>query len=389
MVVDPIENADLEFIKSLYKDKRPAKNIIIIESPEKSVQTCLFETQSSDKNGVKNKANEIKRKFKFIDCLMKYLATNKYTSLVLVVVVLVQCCLICIMIYWLAKRPEGAQCGQNKVERKYFNHRQDVSVTTPLIATSNIDTETAFDCISEHSNVEKKFKCYKACQKLKKNDPKISMSDDILTKCLNRRDWKAKPDSDITKDVNNTYINSSNPEWKTLHSNLKQTTTLQSSTSKKGQGTNTKDFKRDCTNSDSSEKFIKYHDYNHAQSIKVGTDNRNKKPTSISTEKRVQASFSNDSIDDFLSERGIIFLASDQLPKYSFTSSSSNQTTSSKTSKNRNIIKNVLSYFSNKSKKYTSSDPGQKDQGTSLELIHMSRASMVSSSGSITRIFRK
>lgn len=397
MVIDPVNNEDLDFIKSLSVDRSPKDEIVVKSSDSVLSNSALYKYMLNITKSdavVKDKLKNDIKKTCIYSSLVEYILSNKYTLLVLGIVIFVQCFLICTMIYCLTK--SFIYKDGKKVERKYFNYRQDVSATTPLIATSNMDTDTAFDYVSETSNVEKKIKCYKACQKERKTDPKISMSDDILTKCLNRRDWSSKPKSDITKDINDSYSNNFIVESKVVLSNIQQTTVIKSPKIKvdKGTATETENEKahekqayrtsiveKDYNNRDSSEKLIQCHDYNIALKI---TKDKCKKGESMSTEKGAQACFSNDSIDDYLSERGMVHLAGERLSKYSLSTTTDSTGTSSKTSKNRNMVKNVLSYLSRKSKKYTSSDPGanKKGEGKDLELIHMSTASMYSSSTS-------
>lgn len=383
-----ITNDDIDFIKSLSENKRHPKDILIINSikrPEMTNEnTNLIDSfkELHITNSTNNKISKVKTKI-LCNSFVQYFLTNKYTLLVLALVVTVQCFLIITMVYCLTN--SSACCNKKKVDRKFFNYRQDVSVTTPLIGTSNMDTETTeFDYISESSNIDKKIKCYKACQK--EQQAKISMSDDILLKCLNRRDWNSKPTSQMAKEIADNKSTYSEPEDIEIIDSLDDNKDIDDETSVK--------IERDSdyikSNSALSEKEIKCHNYNLTQS-KVefkAVDNTRVKEPSVTTDKGAQACFSNDSIDDFLSERGMIFLG-EGTSKYSFTSVSSPDKSSmtnltGKTSKN-NIIKNVLSLLS-KSKMGTASDPGVKSKGKPLELLHMSHASVFSSSSELKNV---
>lgn len=443
---DAITKDDLDFIKSLIHNKyRKPKDIVIIKNLKPlSNKTQLITEEMNNQILLKEnwKSKEVKPKPK--NCITKYLTMNKTTLTILGVVILVQCCLICTMIYFLGK---SCLCPpKKKLIRKYFNYRQDASVTTPLIGTSNMDTETT-ECqyFSESSNVDKKIKCYKACQK-EKNNPKLSMSDDILSKCLNRRDWNSKSTkselmTELTAKLLNEEKISEVKEPIINESSLKEYELAETDNSKKESETKV-NFESEITKpkSDSknkivksivkkiestcsrkrtertelkdseivlSEKEIKCHSYNYmldsnetqgsyynssckmydpmSREHQIYSNVERPKSESLSTEKGAQASFSNDSIDDFLSERGMLFLPGENVSKYSFSSDSALKSSissfSSKTSKN-NVMKNVLSLLTRRSKHGPLSDPGVKksEDSINLELIHMSHASIYSSS---------
>uniref|UniRef100_A0A2A4JRH5 Generative cell specific-1/HAP2 domain-containing protein n=1 Tax=Heliothis virescens TaxID=7102 RepID=A0A2A4JRH5_HELVI len=420
-----ISKDDIDFIKALTGGKdRKAKDILIIKMMDnKNLSHTLsdpFNAQLdsdivSRLKGVTNKLRTstyvetpkptckiIKKpkKPESENCFVAYLSSNKYTLLVLTCVVILQCCLICTMVYCLTRN--CSCCRKKKVIKKFFNYRQDASVTTPLICTSNIDTETTdYQYLSESSNyIEKKIKCYKACQKERKNNAKLSMSDDILSKCLTRRDWNRLPRSETIPEVRND--DESRERQKDIMEHRKSTDTKvnfqEEIREKRPKSTKSIVKKNEAKTgeqlSDSSEKVIRCHSYNYeggsnmtgykksSHSKTFGLYKHDKKADSI--EQGAQAYFSNDSIEDFLSERGVIFIG-DNASKYSFTSISSGakstaSSQSSKTSKN-NVVKNVISLLTRKAKT-PMSDPGLKKSkpDLDLELLHISQASMCSSS---------
>ncbi|XP_059061519.1 uncharacterized protein LOC131854420 [Achroia grisella] len=448
-----ITNTDIHLLKNNNKGiNRKTKDIILIQNVHTTRKAQKHKFDENEKDFIvetilpSNRTMEVKAKsdvtknvsyFKW--SLNKYSPTNKFTLVVLSLVIIVQCCIICTMMYCLSKNCPC--CDKKKVVRKFFNYKHDASVTTPLIATSNIDTDTTeFQYLSESSNIDKKIKCYKACQKEWKNNIKMSMSDDILSKCVNRRDWNRKPgksnaipetdetvvtkDTEIKCDVINFQKNEfASNIFKTSDVKVNFENELQSNESEKDISSSkraksivkkiedkSKDKKdkieypkSQCKNT--SEREIKCHSYNnmddipnitgfqtstHSNNVGVYKYNKSKKGTlSASTEKGAQAVFSNDSIDDFLSGRGM-FLTGENLSKYSFFSGSNiyNKKTStssdisSKTSKN-NLVRNVLSLLRIKSKHGHSSDPGKKksSQNFDIEILHdMSHASIYSSS---------
>lgn len=394
--------------------------------------------------------------------LVWYMPENLNTILFLIAITAFQFCLLGCLIYFVSFKVL-CRC-KKKLERHYFNYRQDASVTTPLIGTSNIETDTTCQFMSESSNIDKKIQCYKSCQR---EQAKISLSDDILSKCLNRRKWElnqtkshnicpAFPPLNESTDVKRGVMKVSEYQQYSVYANnaieqkanyknekvkvkksaksksskfLKKSESLHKSENKSGD-------LRKYTDSDivSSERILKCHSFNYmgedpqSDFTKACTSNcfcdnkcgstqtsldwshapdnesTHEKVTgfepdtqncdvftcakvklddkSHSSEKGAQASFTNDSLDDFLSERGMIFLAGEDISKYSMESDPvSLSSVSSKTSKN-NVLRNVLSLFRKKSKQRVSSEPGleKSKESIDLELIHMSRPTIYSSS---------
>ncbi|CAG9794397.1 unnamed protein product [Diatraea saccharalis] len=451
IVGESVSKDDINFIKKLTKNTshRKTKDILIIRNhvkkppelynnhTEKNISALLNSNADSSYNLISDMPKFMVINKNGIKCLLtKYLFGNRWTFIILAGVIVVQCFLICTMIYCLTKT-----CGKfnkKKVVNKFFNYRHDASVTTPLIYTSNIDTDTTdFQYLSETSNIDKMIKCYKSCQKERKTQAKISMSDDILSKCLTRRDWKCKSDKPITIDENNravddiikdvfkreskdhttsilyqsndnerikklsnAKVNFENEDVKTKKEKKRDNTT-KIIVNKAANNRNNREY--DGIQYDLSERELKCHSYNYvnndsnltgfkpsAYNKKLSFFETNKNrfgPVSMSTEKGAQAVFSNDSLDDFLSERGMVFRASEDLSKYSFSSNSNgikgssvSSEISSKTSKN-NVLKNVISLFHKKSSHGASSEPGgkKKSSNSNIELIHMSKASVYSS----------
>ncbi|XP_045770363.1 uncharacterized protein LOC123870911 [Maniola jurtina] len=425
-LVESIGNEDLEYIKTSRKDnskKRKPKDVLIIDKFHPNTTSIIHKDILIDDIGKTTTCKPGQTKFvnkDEVNCfklfLKKYFVDNKFTLLILVLVIIVQCILIFTMFYCLSNT--CCCCQEKKVIRKFFNYRQDASVTTPLINTSNIETETTeYQYVSESSNkADQKVKCYKACQKEKNNNVKKSMSDDILSKLLNRRDWKnfqpqASPETEnkieeilkitpINNQLNNLPKADKHSETKVVFEDEKTNNTLYKKQSKLVNVVDHDETLNDLKDSQeiealSSEKEIKSLSYDHfnagvtgysanlAMTKDVFKDGKSKKGTRCnSIEKGAQAYFSNDSIDDFLSERGVIYLAGENMSKYTFSSGSNDMKqslTSSGTSKtSKNFVKNILSLLHKKSKQSPSSDPG-RNKDIDLELIHMSRASVYSS----------
>ncbi|XP_069356829.1 homeobox-like protein HDP1 [Maniola hyperantus] len=241
------------------------------------------------------------------------------------------------------------------------------------------------------------------------------MSDDILSKLLNRRDWKnfqtqvsPEPENNIEEILKITPINNQvnnfpkaekHVETKVAFEDEIMNNVIYKKQSKLVNAVNDTETLNELKDGQeiealSSEKEIKSFSYNHFNAVVSGyranlamnsdfKDGKSKKGTrSNSIEKGAQAYFSNDSIDDFLSERGVIYLAGENMSKYTFSSSSNDMkqslTSSGSSKTSKNFVKNILSLLHKKSKQSPSSDPGQ-NKDIDLELIHMSRASVYSS----------
>ncbi|XP_053621769.1 uncharacterized protein LOC128681691 [Plodia interpunctella] len=463
MVLDTVSNKcletdlkkeDLDFIKHLIDIKqRTSKDIIIIKNPNTATthrtykpikyhgttkyknifklltlpteQTVTHRTTTTKdladyhmnaKDNLNLVLHEASIKLTCLNNLFKRLSVH-----ILAFIILVQCCCIVAMICLI---PKPCTCANKKVVKNFLNYRQDVSVTTPLIDTSNMDTETTN--YTSESNVDKKIRCYKACQK--EVNVQMSLSDDILSKCITRRDWHSKhlkytPDkhktkSDICKiQEKSEHEDDSNVAEEKVKNVVNNKVLIKKETDSKERERKSalrkSIFRKLETKSDSgegspkcgsSEKEISSHFY--TEELKDSftcTDNTKicegfkpndaqKHAYSMSTEKGAQVEFSNDSIDDFLSERGMIYVAGDNMSKFSFSSSSeakptSHSTGTSKTSKN-NLVKNIFSIFRKNSKVGPLSDPGAKKSGLNVELLHMSHASIYSSSNNGSEYFR-
>lgn len=441
----PITKDDINFVKSLVhsrpNERRP-KDIVIIKNYQDSLNGPNITAIKYVGDKVHAVQEPVLSKKNATECLkeivVKYFNENKSTITFLGVIFLVQCCLLCTLIKFSSK--SCFCCGKKKVIRSYFNYRQDASITTPLIGTSPNGTDTTdYQYLSESSNVEKKIKCYKACQKENSHNVQMSLSDDILSKCLNRRDWNSKQcKSEALREFKNKMLNDI-PKEPSKHSiskamfyqtyavnakkpsdtkvNFENETTQQKSkgskkADSKSSGRTKKSERLELNDSEivMSERELKCHSYNYMDDGSNVTSGKtshesynvtgfkhsqpgsqkiaylqNESLKSPSIEKSAQACFSNDSIDDYLSERGMLYLAGENISKYSFSTDSkvksSNSEASGKTSKN-NILKNVLSLLKRKSKHGPMSDPGVKKSKDSidLELIHMSHVSVYSSS---------
>ncbi|XP_026322691.1 uncharacterized protein LOC113232242 [Hyposmocoma kahamanoa] len=394
-----------------------------------------------------------------------YIKQNFTTLLCLVIITVFQFCLLCWLLYFMSYNVL-CRC-KNKLERHYYNYGEDVSVTTPLIGTSNSETETTSQFMTESSNVDKKIQCYKSCQR---HQAKVSLSDDILSKCLNRRKWELNQTKshDISPEFSPFNVNTDAKRgvmqvseyqqysvYNTTNNAINQKVNYENEKLKVKKNSNSKSSKllkkslhkpevksgepKEYTDSDIvlSERILKCHSFNYMgeepqpdftkassdcfydhkcdstqtslhrsqaseneykdenvtgfmpanESREVFTCPKVKcEIRSHSSEKGAQASFTNDSLDDFLSERGMIFLASEDISKYSMESKTISSV-SSKTSKNH-VLKNVLSLFRRKSKLCVSSDPGlkQSKESINLELIHMSRPTVYSSSNADSEI---
>lgn len=326
--------------------------------------------------------------------------------MILVTIVIIQCGFICFLTSSLTKE------GQNMEGEDNCYTQQHVTVNTPLITPSNGDSETTdYKYNSESSNVNHKIQSYKAIQK-ELNKPysvKKSLSDDILSKCLNRRNWNqhkfnaeviAETSFDDAKSkIEEKCVNyietpdklkeSSKPQDQIKQDNER---TLTNASEKPHVTCNRCKLKNDGETSLKkglySEEVIKCYNYSNTSVQACLTESENTLPLSLNpkteesiSEKATQAYFSNDSIDEYLSGKGLV-LACDasNISKLSLTESSSMLTTS-KTSKSR--MRSVISsMFRRKVKTGPSSEPGtqKSKERLNLELLHMSQNSLFSSS---------
>ncbi|XP_063392458.1 uncharacterized protein LOC134677953 [Cydia fagiglandana] len=316
-----ITEDDIKEIKSL-SDGQRMKN-----KDHKKILTNTTRTAGATRYAGSQKIidyNFCKLPKKFLDCLK----SPKF----LIGVICVQCCLIILLAYYNRDR---CYCFRKdkKLLNKFFNYRQDDSITTPLISTSHGTLTTCQFQTDSSSNIDTKIKLYKACQE---KNAKASMSDDILSRCLKRRDWIAKPKSSEIIQSKDHGIQVYDTVEKSEHG--------------------TSNINQDIVPVISSEQQVKCFEYEpHDFYTKYVTSLQR---THSLTENCAQANFPKDSIEDFLSERG--------------RSPSNSMSGSSRTSKNN--LDTVLSLLSQKV--LPLSDHGSED----LELLHMSRVSVYSSS---------
>lgn len=427
----------------------------------KFLKNKIYNTISGFPELIQIEPTTVCTKVNYAEPMVWYMSENLNNILFLIAISVFQFCLLGWLIYFISF---NVLCHcKKKLERHYYNYRQDASVTTPLIGTSNIETETTCQFLTESSNVDKKIQCYKACQR---EQAKISLSDDILSKCVNRRKWELNQtkshntrmcpefsslneSADVKSGVmqvseyqqysvytNNAFepkVNYENEKVKGKKNSkskssksLKKPESLHALKNKPGEI-------KEYTDSDivSSERILKCHSFNYMgeeplpgftkastsdcycdykydstqtslgwlQAPEKDEKNTGFKPDtqsrevfacakitfdtkSHSSEKGAQASFTNDSLDDFLSDRKMLSLTAEDISKYSMERDLlSLSSMSSKTSKNH-VLRDVMSLFRKKSKQRVSSDPGFENSKDSinLELIHMSRPTVYSSS---------
>ncbi|XP_063632612.1 uncharacterized protein LOC134803728 [Cydia splendana] len=322
--VGRITEDDIHEIKSLSKTKigKTSKNKDHKEILTNTTRTAGAMRYAGSKKIVED-YNLCKIPKKFLDCLK----SPKF----LIGVICVQCCIVILLAYYNRDRLYCVR-KDKEVLNTFFNYNQEDSITTPLISTSHGTVTTCQFQTDSSSNIDTKIKLYKACQE---KNAKASMSDDILSRCLKRRDWIAKPkSSEVIQSVDH---------------GIQVYDTVE--TSDHG----TSNIKQDILPAISSEQQVTCFEYEpHNFYTRYVTALQR---THSLTENCAQASFPKDSIDDFLSERG-------RTP--------SSMSGSSRTSKNN--LDTVLSLLSQKVRPF--SEPGSED----MELLHMSRVSVYSSS---------
>lgn len=421
-----LQNTEDNFINNY--DRMP-KDIYIIKNIHKKPKLILTKNNTCNGNNATTK-NEVSNKI-YYNKIILYLEHNKY-MIIIICVLIIQSCLMIIMAHCLGLT--CCKCGRKnkKLERQYYNCFQETSVTTPLISTSTTETNTTDFQYENELIKSSNIKCYKSLQNpISQQDQNIktSLSDDVLTKCINRRDWKThvQSKSDTTKYENNNphnYIDKLNKTDEKdilvienvikLDSHSSYITTIKddktvnnlpnsfdSNTSVERENAKVYTVKEtsltgfDKNNYDDSEEEIKCHSFSNVDTVRHCDEtecNKRcdlKRGSSVTIEKKIQASFSNDTIDDYISERGAYLLDREDISKYSFNSNCSKKSiseVSNKTSKN-NILKNIISSILHKNSKHSrQSDPGvcnknsTHKQSVDVELLHMSQGSLNSSS---------
>lgn len=379
---------DLDFVKNVTEvitnRKRKELPLDIAKSDTCTDKTVEAEVDKVSKVGNKEDKQEIyirndtvKSKPKLIwknkykerhNKILQYVNNNLFTASLLFFILITQIVLICAVVYCFMKRCDCAR--KRRAVHDYFKTKHDVSITTPLIGlsnigTSNIDTKTA-DCqyVSESSNyIDKKIKCYKSCQKCENDDIKLSESDDILSKCIKRRDWLAVAKSETEPEIK--------PEArKEIHGTRNKFTGMKVNFQEKyhrkaiGKTILKKDIfcKSKDDISDSSEKEIRCYDYNSSLSTNTILNNTFNKEFGVYSVKKNNVdkteTHHNYFVDNDLSEEDDTY-SSNNLSMCTFTSLSSDANSqSSKTSKN--MVKNILDLLSTKAKGPLS-DPGIKN----------------------------
>ncbi|XP_063545481.1 uncharacterized protein LOC134753514 [Cydia strobilella] len=322
--VRPITDDDIKEIESLSNRKLSSENTehrkILTTNTTKTLQEIMKRDLDISQRIIEN-YNVQKLPLKFLDCLK--------SPKVLICVICVQCCFVLLLAYYIRDRCHCVS-KDKEVLNKFFNYKED-SITTPLISASHTVTTCQFQTDSS-SNIDRKIQLYKACQDKRAI---TSMSDDILSRCLKRRDWIAKPKSSEVIQSKDHGIQVYDTEKSENENSSK---------------------KLDILPAISSEQQVKCFEYEpHNFYTRYVTALQR---THSLAENCAQASFPKDSIDEFLSER-----------RRTLSNSTSG---SSRTSKNN--LDTVLSLLSHKIGPL--SEPGSED----LELLHMSRASVYSSS---------
>ncbi|XP_061727892.1 uncharacterized protein LOC133533001 [Cydia pomonella] len=326
--VSPITDDDIIEIESLSNRKMRSSNT------NKEHKKAVFNTTKTSKEVTKSDldiAQKIIENYNVHKLPIKFLDSLKSPK-ILICVICVQCCFVLLLAFYIRDKCHCVS-KDKEVLNKFFNNRQEDSITTPLISASHATVTTCQFQTDSSSNIDRKIKFYKACQDKR---AKASMSDDILSRCLKRRDWIAKPKSS-----------------EVIQSNVG----IQVYDTEKSENEKTSN-KQDILPALSSEQQVKCFEYEPHNFYTRYVTSLQRTHSLAENSKNVQASFPKDSIDDFLSERG-------RAQSHSISGSS-------RTSKNN--LDTVLSLLSQKIGPL--SEPGSED----LELLHMSRASVYSSS---------
>ncbi|XP_041971182.1 uncharacterized protein LOC121727409 [Aricia agestis] len=311
----------------------------------------------------------------------KYLKQYLWITALLAAITIFQC----ILIFTICMRRKCPCFGEKPVISHFFRTYQQDSVTTPLISTSVIDIENSKNhSASESSTTIANMKCYMSCDKNKIEDSKTSISDDILSKFINRRDWKNRykscDENEYTKDEKQ------DDQIAQVHSNYNIDENIsrvnKESVVASGELVNNESFnkKGDLNLSVKEEQFHSFSCHNTQVDSESTIENKNLTTNeSKSSEKAAQTNMSKDSIDAILSERNI-YLADENLSKYTLSScSGKNKSTELVSKASKNITKYFNTLLHRRSRQSSQSEPG-KDKD--LKLLHMSEGSLYSSNDS-------
>ncbi|XP_063372223.1 uncharacterized protein LOC134660414 [Cydia amplana] len=324
--VSPITDEDIKEIESLSNENMmSSQNKIVVANNTKTLNLDVIK-EKRDLDISQNIIEDYdvhKLPIKFLACLK--------SPNILLCVICMQCCFVLLLAYYVRDRC-WCVSKDKEVLNKFYNYKQEESITTPLISVSRGTVTTCQFQTDSSSNIDRKIQFYKACQDKR---AKASMSDDILSRCLKRRDWIAKPKSSELIKSKEFGIQVCDTE----KSGIEKTST-----------------KQDMLPAISSEQQVKCFEYEpHNFYTRYVTELQR---THSLADNCAQASFPKDSIDDFLSER---------------CHTQSNSISGSSGTSKSNLDK-VLSLLSQKIGPL--SGPGSEE----VELLHMPRATVYSSS---------
>ncbi|GBP83316.1 hypothetical protein EVAR_57578_1 [Eumeta japonica] len=343
-------------------------------------------------------------------------------------IIIIQFIILTMMGYCILKR---CPCCDNRRDKQ--PPKSNASITSPLISTTKSEILSVNYQSSDTTERVKYYNSVHTDKAVKTKDVKACMSDDILAKCLNRRDWirrtrtptqsrEIRNDYDVIKDAlthdNERVITEKlpretnkkesvyeprrpimdTPNIEMVHQ-VSYTSTVHPEHSSIGAACKKKSRVKSTKNSSSnpclqkecwndSEKEIKCLNYQN-RDVYLDTSLRNVESDSVrvvkstrSIEKGIQAFFPNDSLDDILLN-DIPYLEADAISNLSFSSSLENRNctpsdVSDNTPKNR-VVKILSPSHSRSRLDGECSEPSKKAKGE-IEILHLSRTSVDSSS---------
>lgn len=304
-----VEKEDLEFIKSLQDNNTPLRSI-----------TDLLQVETPDPS------QECAPQIKDVHCPWA-LAGNKNIAILGSIVLLQFFALVFVCCRYTKTCRSGKGQKQDKA-KSVFHCQQNVSDTTPLIGSSNTQTT---DFINESLDSNPALvKSYKSIQK-EFNDDHIEKapSDDILTKCLNRRIWKpssrtesipekcsTKTIEDLVEKPNDFSCGSSNLYRSQCQQCAKsQISYVTETTAKNVMIYDDDEEYHDITRGQESEEEIKCHSYSADKSSTLTEEESGEKTKFV--QNSAQIDFSPDAIDQYLENKNIYMLPM-ELSRYSF-----------------------------------------------------------------------
>lgn len=348
-------------LAKMYNNQRPSKDIVIMTKYEKAQNSSTDLAEEASEPRTPLILSSYRKN------MLNFFNRNKY-KIIIFLIIIMQICILMIVGFCYGL---GCKCSKNmkKTEREFFNSKHDVSVTTPLIYTSKSDTETTIFNYDNENCDENKMKQYHSLQCMETRQGKeVQVSDDFINKCKNRRDWRTliiQSKSDTAKHVDNINTNFYN------NYDFKEQDDVTYNVSIKN------------AFSDDEEQEIKCHSYSSEDRSEPSIQPNSEVKLPQVTDKEAQAYFSNDTLDDYILEKGIHINKENIISGNYSGESKHSRIISEASSKTKGIaLRNLSPFLKTKFKSRSTSDSevNKKNDSIDVELIQVFNRSDYTSS---------